>query len=198
MPDATKPLQYLAYRTCLTQDEAEDALQALGDLKIPGLRRHLFTPGKFDGRKIAKTQSFEGSYSADEPRLRNLALVASPGDINAAAVYRDGMDLLCLQRLLDHDGIDAIMLLREATRFDAAVQRWLSLESVESNEPFLVIGTANPAVAVAFAAKHPGLRACIERALDLYRNGAALALAAYSLPGVLETAWSICQRCEPA
>lgn len=171
-------------------DEARAALEALLVAKRDDAKLYLLTDHKFDGDSSVVVKNIEGDYGTAAIYLRNTAITAATSE--AVSDYaREGLDLLCLERVLDIRHSDCFFLMRHAGALGDADLSWL-----EHNETDFVreVPARDGSTNYLFDCRRKVTKQAIALALDLYRSGALLSLSNPSLGRALRTAASVLSK----
>ena len=167
-------------------EESLRAFSSLTRIKNLPVRRILFTSHKFNGKKQAKIHNMEAKYLKELAILRNTALIAQENQ-NDFDYFRNGYEILCLERALLEEEYDFFYLLR-GCNFDKDINFNLTQPSKE--KIFKVVDIPNSHSkhdSFVFDGRIKTTQEVISRIAKLYLSGDILSLSKYSIPYLIET-----------
>jgi len=170
-------------------EAAQRAYEALTSLKVQGAKLLLFTDHKFEGRGGVKVRNTEAGYPADTTDLRNTAVMLMASAAPSRPDYQiESYELLCLERAIQKEGCNCIVLLRAPWDVSERDIEWLEKNK---SEPYRILGAGAEHESYAFDCRLRLTRKLIAVAADFYRSGAVLSLRNPSLASVLRLATDV-------
>lgn len=165
-------------------EAVQQAFDDLASLEIAGAKLLLFTDRKFDGRKLVTVRNMEADYPAETVALRNTALMAEASGAGSD-YYRDGYEMMCLERALKKEVKGCCLLLRDSCDLTGADTEWMQRNE---SEPFRSLGSAGARESYLFDCRLELARKAISLTADFYRSGSLLSFSAPSLAHALHIA----------
>jgi hypothetical protein len=181
----------LIVATALNMSEAERSLEVLKSIDLPNAVKCVAGPGKVDTRKQAKAFNIESGYPSEPAHLHTLGAWAGTESLTDEC-FRDGYDLFCLRRLLhDDDAFDFALLVCAPVHLHTD---WSCLQAAVSDKLFLKFGaeisgeSAGGRPNIAFNLRNDRSADFLDASWELFKTGAAYAIAPYSFEAILCTA----------
>jgi hypothetical protein len=161
----------------LDDKSSSKTIKVLSEIQIPGAKKILFSPQKFDGQNKVAIKGVEAGYPESLVDIHN-AYCAGAVRIDCTAIYRDAYDVICLNQLVGKDLCDIVYFVRDSAfcQVSPGASEWFCK----------MTGEECSRSSLSFDLRSTRARDGLHTAEQLYRSGAVLSLPDPNLYSVLK------------